>query len=62
MNPEDGITYFVKPLEIEEPFGNFLDYVKDQELGAATTQAVRYAQTRMSCYGKLQYSSSKASY
>ncbi|SLM38298.1 JmjC domain [Lasallia pustulata] len=46
MNPEDGITYFVKPLEIEEPFGNFLDYVKDQELGAATTQAVRYAQTQ----------------
>lgn len=56
MNPEDGIKYFVKPLEIEEPFEDFLNYVKDQELGAVATQAVRYAQTRTCCHDMPQNS------
>ena len=46
-NTENGTTYFVKPLEVEEPFEDFLNYVKDQEQGAVTTGAVKYAQTRM---------------
>jgi hypothetical protein len=49
INPQDGGTYFVKPLEELEPFRDFLSYVQEQELTPANGGAdVKYAQTRTS--------------
>ena len=39
--------YFVKPLEVDEPFSDFLSYVQDQEKGFQGHSHVKYAQTRM---------------
>ena len=46
MNNVDGLEYFVKPLEIEESFKAFLDFVRGQELGKLSQSKVMYAQTR----------------
>ena len=43
-----GRSSFVKPLEAEEPFSEFLNYVRRQEKCQMMGQAhVKYAQTRM---------------
>jgi len=42
----DGLVYFVKPLEVDEPFSNFLTYVQEQEKGLQGASHVKYAQTR----------------
>ena len=50
MNPVDGNRYFVKPLEEEERFGDFLDFVQEQEReerSDTSIHEVKYAQTRM---------------
>ena len=46
-NPADGVKYFVKPYEVEEPFADFLHYVRTQELDKDMLSNVKYAQTRM---------------
>lgn len=49
VDPEDGALCFVKPCEVKEPFGDFLRYVQEQELGIGVgmkEDAVKYAQTR----------------
>jgi hypothetical protein len=40
-----GMLRFVKPLEEDQPFEDFLKYITTQEL-THTEGAVRYAQTR----------------
>ena len=45
-NPDDGLDYFVKPLEVDEPFSDFLRYVRDQESGNLAAKNVKYAQTQ----------------
>ncbi len=45
-NPEDGLMYFVKPLEVDEPFPAFLHYVREQEKGIHGATNVKYAQSR----------------
>ncbi|MCJ1431318.1 hypothetical protein MMC27_000669 [Xylographa pallens] len=42
----DGVRYFVKPYEMEEPFANFLAYVQRQERDGDVTSNVKYAQTQ----------------
>lgn len=46
MNKVDGLEYFVKPLEIEETFETFLDFICAQERGKHPRSRVKYAQTR----------------
>ncbi|RFU34941.1 hypothetical protein B7463_g1424, partial [Scytalidium lignicola] len=43
---EDGNIIFVKPLEEQQPFGEFLDFVMNQELSGGPSGEVRYAQTQ----------------
>ena len=45
-NPADGLRYFVKPLEVDEPFSAFVRYVQEQEKGMRSGSNVKYAQTR----------------
>ncbi|KAK4696800.1 hypothetical protein P7C71_g1174, partial [Lecanoromycetidae sp. Uapishka_2] len=44
-NPQDGLTYFVKPLEVTEPFSELLDHLQDrrpEQIGSV----VKYSQAR----------------
>lgn len=46
---DDGPTYFVKPLEVDEPFSDFIDYVRNQEMSEEqmkTAGNVKYSQAR----------------
>lgn len=46
---DDGSTYFVKPMEVDEPFSDFIDYVRNQEMSEGrmkTTGNVKYSQAR----------------
>lgn len=46
---DDGPTYFVKPMEVDELFSDFVDYVRNQELSEKTIYAarsVKYSQSR----------------
>ena len=46
---DDGPAYFVKPMEIDEPFSDFIDYVSNQEKskgGLKNTENVKYSQAR----------------
>ncbi len=47
-NSEDGLVYFVKPLDVDEPFSAFLRYVREQEKRMHGATNVKYAQTRRS--------------
>lgn len=49
-SPEDGFTYVVTPLKVDEPFGELLRFVVAQESGTIASSPVKYAQTR-----RLQY-------
>ncbi|MCJ1281592.1 hypothetical protein MMC26_000912 [Xylographa opegraphella] len=42
----DGVRYFVKPYEVEEPFADFLAEVRRQERDGDVTSNVMYAQTQ----------------
>ncbi|MCJ1256106.1 hypothetical protein MMC24_003926 [Lignoscripta atroalba] len=42
----DGIDYFIKPLDVEEPFDSFLHYIQQQELEGDANLNVKYAQTQ----------------
>ena len=42
----DVSMYFVKPLEEDEPFCKFIEYVQKQELDGDLVTEVKYAQTR----------------
>jgi hypothetical protein len=44
---EDGKEYFVKPLEVEESFQDFVNYIQDQDIRGDRDSDVKYAQTRM---------------
>lgn len=46
---DDGPAYFVKPMEIDESFSDFIDYVRDQERSAGRinkAEKVKYGQAR----------------
>ncbi|KAH0538393.1 hypothetical protein FGG08_004993 [Glutinoglossum americanum] len=43
-----GIEYFVKPLEVQEPFSTFLKDIRQQENTCGDSGLVKYAQTRES--------------
>ena len=46
---DDGPTYFVKPMEVDEPFSDFIDYVRNQELSEeqlTSAGSVKYSQAR----------------
>ncbi|MCJ1403305.1 hypothetical protein MMC11_006528 [Xylographa trunciseda] len=45
-NAADGVTYFVKPYEVEEPFASFLAYVQRQERDGDVVSNVKYSQTQ----------------
>lgn len=47
-DPKDHLQYFVKPLEVIEPFSCFLKDIIAQEQGGDSGLNVKYAQTRMS--------------
>jgi hypothetical protein len=43
----DDTAFFVKPMEVDESFTRFIDYVRDQELGDGTSGGdVKYSQAR----------------
>ena len=45
----DGPEYFVKPLEVDEPFSDFISYVRNQEMSEEqmkTAGNVKYSQAR----------------
>lgn len=47
LNPNDEISYFVKPLEVDELFSNFIHYIRDQELLSPIPAGnVKYSQAR----------------
>ena len=46
MKSEDGEMLFVKPWEEEQEFGEFMDFVIEQEKSGKVDGEVRYAQTR----------------
>lgn len=48
VNRDDARQYFVKPLETDEPFKNFIRYIKDQEhiSSKADNRDVKYSQAR----------------
>lgn len=47
LNPNDEISYFVKPLELDELFSDFIHYIRDQELlSPKPTGNVKYSQAR----------------
>ena len=47
VNPDDDLPYFVKPLEVEESFTDFICYIKDQELSNCKAKGnVKYSQAR----------------
>lgn len=50
----DGTLKFVKPLEEDQLFEEFLDYVTSQELSHTPSGDVRYAQTRQHTLFKLE--------
>lgn len=46
---DDGPTYFVKPMEVDEPFSDFVDYVRNQEKTErrmSKDEKVKYSQAR----------------
>ncbi len=46
-NPDDGLSYFVKPLELDELFSDFIHYIRDQELlNRSPAGNVKYSQGR----------------
>lgn len=48
LNPNDEISYFVKPLEVDELFSDFIHYIRDQEMLLSPKPAgnVKYSQAR----------------
>lgn len=47
LNPNDETSYFVKPLEMDELFSDFIRYIRDQELLSPKPAAnVKYSQAR----------------
>ena len=46
--PRNDILYFVKPLEVDERFSDFIDYITDQESNSKrkTGTDVKYSQSR----------------
>ena len=52
-HPENGLTYFAKPLEVEEPFGDFLSYLQSQSSGGMD-MPVKYSQARTGKQDKLR--------
>ena len=47
LNPNDEASYFVKPLQVNELFSDFIRYVRDQELlSPKPTGNVKYSQAR----------------
>lgn len=47
LNPNDEISYFVKPLEVDELFSDFIHYIRDQELlNPKPAGNVKYSQAR----------------
>lgn len=47
LNPNDKKRYFVKPLEVDELFSNFIRYIRDQELlSPKPVGNVKYSQAR----------------
>ncbi|KAI4230136.1 MAG: hypothetical protein L6R36_000249 [Xanthoria steineri] len=45
-NPTDGRVYFTKPLEVEEPFDDFLTQIRQQEVGETSSTEVKYSQAQ----------------
>lgn len=45
-DPESKMAYFVKPLEVEEPFADFIRYIRDQERSRDVESLVKYGQAR----------------
>ncbi len=50
VSSDDGKLLFVKPLEEEQEFAEFLSYVISQELDGSNPGEVRYAQSRKLCH------------
>lgn len=47
LNSNDNISYFVKPLEVEELFSDFIRNIRDQELlSPKSVGNVKYSQAR----------------
>lgn len=47
LNPNDERSYFVKPLEVDELFSEFIRYIRDQELlSPKPARNVKYSQAR----------------
>lgn len=47
LNPNDETSYFVKPLEVDELFSDFIHYTRDQELLSPKPPGnVKYSQAR----------------
>lgn len=52
---EDGPEYFVKPMEIDEPFSDFIDYLRSQEKSERPIdkdEKVKYSQAREQNWGQ----------
>lgn len=46
VNPSDNQPYFVKPLERDEAFSDFLRHIRDQEFSHESGGHVKYSQAR----------------